>query len=225
MATLFHFPHDAKADRLRLACGYKGIELETVALDWFDDETFFELGVARQSPILQTDDGTLHTDTVTTLRDIDRLFPTGEALSEGVIAEDAWQALVDWRTKVDIVLDRLYAPLAPGFHGIGESAEALADYKAQVQHRFGLSLEELANDRYDGYNQLAKLSRLPELAKHLAASRFYLGHPSIADCVIAADLYPLQMHDGINLPVDMLYYLRRVEETFNTPLDTQWLAR
>ncbi|WP_018138701.1 MULTISPECIES: glutathione S-transferase family protein [unclassified Thioalkalivibrio] len=225
MATLYHFPHDAKADRLRLACGYKGVELETVALDWFDDETFFELGVARQSPVLQMDDGTLVTDTLTALRDIDHLFPTGEPLAEGVIPEDAWQALVDWRGKVDVVLDRLYAPLAPGFHGIGESAETLADYKAQVQHRFGLSLEELANDRYDGYNQLAKLSRLPELAKHLAASRFYLGHPSIADCVIAADLYPLQMHDGINLPVDMLYYLRRVEETFSTRLDSQWLAR
>lgn len=225
MMTLYHFPHDAKADRLRLACGYKGIELDTRPLDWFDDETFFELGVARQSPILQTDDGTLRTDTLTALRDIDHLFPTGEPLSDGIIAEDAWQALVDWRAKVEIVLDRLYAPLAPGFHGIGESPEALADFKAQVQHRFGLSLEELANDRYDGYNQLAKLSRLPELARHLAANRFYLGHPSIADCVIAADLYPLQMHDGINLPVDMLYYFRRVEETFNTPLDTHWLAR
>ncbi|OOC11099.1 glutathione S-transferase N-terminal domain-containing protein [Thioalkalivibrio halophilus] len=225
MATLYHFAHDPKADRIRLACGYKGAALETRAVDWFDDETFFELGIARQSPVLATDDGGLHTDTTAALRAIDELFPSGEPLSAGIIADDAWQALLDWRARVDVVLERLYAPLAPGYHGIGEDADALADFKANVQHRFGMSVEELANDRYDGYQQLARLSRLPELARHLAANGFYLGHPSIADCVIAADLYPLQMHDGINLPVDMMYYLRRVEETFNTRLDARWLAR
>ncbi|WP_019590094.1 MULTISPECIES: glutathione S-transferase N-terminal domain-containing protein [unclassified Thioalkalivibrio] len=225
MATLYHFAHDPKADRIRLACGYKGAALETRAVDWFDDETFFELGIARQSPVLATDDGALHTDTTAALRAIDELFPAGEKLSAGVIAEDAWQALLDWRARVDVVLERLYAPLAPGYHGIGQDADALADFKANVEHRFGMSVEELANDRYDGYQQLARLSRLPELARHLAANGFYLGHPSIADCVIAADLYPLQMHDGINLPVDMMYYLRRVEETFATRLDAQWLAR
>ena len=225
MTTLYYFPHTPQAQRLRLALGAKHVPLALRPVDWFDDETFFELGIARQSPVLQTADGTLYTDTTAVLAEIDRLFPEKPALREGIVDDAAWSALLDWRAKVDAVLERLYAPLAPGFHGIGDNAEAFADFKAGVRHRFGMTLEELANDRYDGFTQFAKLSRLPDLARHLTRERFYLGQLSIADCMLAADLYPLQMHDGINLPVDMLYYLRRVEETFDTALDTQWLAR
>jgi glutathione S-transferase len=225
MATLYYFPHSPQAQRLRLALGAKGVELTLRAVDWFDDETFFDLGIARQSPVLQTADGALHTASVGVLEQIDRLFPTDPALREGIIDAAAWDALLAWRAKVDAVLERLYAPLAPGFRGIGDNPEALADFKAGVRRRFGMSLEELANDRYDGFTQFARLSRLPELARHLSRERFYLGRLSIADCLIAADLHPLQMHDGISLPVDMLYYLRRVEEACGIELNHDWLAR
>lgn len=225
MNALFHFAHDPRAQRLRLAFGAKGVPLELRPVGWFDDETFFELGIARQSPVLQTPDGTLHTDSLALLEDIDRMLSGGPALRDGVIDDPAWMALREWRAKVDAVLERLYAPLAPGFRGIGDDAEALADYKAGVRHRFGMTLEELANDRYDGFAQFSRLSRLPELARHLARERFYIGHLSIADCLLAADLYPLQMHDGINLPVDMLYYLRRVEQACKVELNRDWLAK
>jgi glutaredoxin 2 len=225
MTTLYYFPHTPQAQRVRLALGAKRVPLDLRSVDWFDDETFFELGIARQSPVLQTADGTLHTDTTTVLAEIDRLFPEKPALRDGIVDDAAWSALLDWRSRVDAVLERLYAPLAPGFHGIGDNPEALADFKAGVRHRFGMTLEELANDRYDGFAQFAKLSRLPDLARHLIQERFYLGQLSIADCMLAADLYPLQMHDGINLPVDMLYYLRRVEEACRVQLNHDWLAR
>ncbi|TVP82143.1 glutathione S-transferase family protein [Thioalkalivibrio sp.] len=225
MTTLYYFPHTPQAQRLRLALGAKQVPLTLRPVDWFDDETFFELGIARQSPVLQTADGTLHTDTTAVLAEIDRLFPEKPALRDGIVDDAAWSALLDWRAKVDAVLERLYAPLAPGFHGIGDNAEALADFKAGVRHRFGMTLEELANDRYDGFAQFTRLSRLPDLARHLTRERFYLGQLSVADCMLAADLYPLQMHDGINLPVDMLYYLRRVEEACQIELNQDWLAQ
>ncbi len=225
MHTLYHFAHDPKAQRLRLAFGAKQIPLNIETVGWFDDETFFDLGIARQSPVLRSPDGTLRTDSVAVLAEIDRLLPGTPALRAGVIDDTAWSALLEWRNKVDAVLERLHAPIAPGFRGIGNDAEALADFKAGVRRRFGLTLEELANDRYDGFNQFARLSRLPELARHLARERFYIGRLSIADCLIAADLYPLQMHDGINLPVDFLYYLRRVEEACQIELNRDWLAQ
>ncbi len=80
-------------------------------------------------------------------------------------------------------------------------------------HRYGLSLEALANDRYAGYQQLERLSRLTELARHLSRNRFYSGAISIADLLLTADLFPLQLHDGLSLPVDLMYYLERVQET------------
>ena len=225
MHRLYHFAHDPKAQRLRLAFGAKQVPLQLETLGWFDDETFFDLGIARQSPVLQTPDGRLHMDSLALLADIDHLLPDGPSLRNGVIDDAAWAALVEWRDKVDAVLERLYAPLAPGFHGIGDDTEALADFKASVRHRFRMTLEELANDRYDGFGQFGRLSRLADLSRHLARERFYMGQLSIADCLLAADLYPLQMHDGINLPVDMLYYLRRVEDACAVDLNRDWLAK
>jgi len=224
MTTLYYFTPTPQAHRLRLLLGAKQVPVTLHRVDWFDDETFFELGIARQSPVLQTDDGHLHTDSLAALWEADALFPTGPALREGIVDAAAWAALLDWRTRVDAVLERLYAPLAPGFRGIGDQPEALADYKAGIQRRFGLSLEQLANDRYDGFAQFTRLSRLPELARHLADQRFYMGPLSIADCLLAGDLYPLQMHDGVSLPVDLLYYLRRVEDACQIQLNHDELA-
>jgi glutathione S-transferase len=225
MTTLYYFTHTPQAQRIRLAYGAKREPLALQPTGWFDDETFFDLGIARQSPVLQESDGRLRTDSVEILANIDHLCPGMPALRDGIVDDAAWQALLDWRRGVDAVLERLYAPLAAGFKGMGDDAEALGDYKATVQRRFGMSLEELANDRYDGFAQFTRLSRLPELARHLARERFYLGRLSIADCLLAADLYPLQMHDGIHLPVDMLYYLQRVEEVCAVPLNQDWLAQ
>ncbi len=225
MTTLYAFTHAPQAQRIRLAYGAKREPLTLHPTGWFDDETFFDLGIARQPLVLQDRDGRLRTDSVEILEDIDRLCPGTPALRDGVVDDAAWKALLDWRRGVDAVLERLYAPLAAGFRGVGDDAEALADYKATVQRRFGMSLEELANDRYDGFTQFTRLSRLPELARHLARERFYLGRLSVADCLLAADLYPLQMHDGIHLPVDMLYYLQRVEDACAVPMNQDWLAQ
>lgn len=211
--------------RVALAFGVKQEPIELKPLDWFDDETYFSLGIARHPVVLQMADGTLFFDTVRVLSDIDSLLPNGPVLRTTVIADDAWEALLAWRQRVDSVLERLYAPLAPGFRGIGNHPDALADWKSSVRRRFGLGLEELANDRYDGFAQFARLSHLSELARHLAQQRFYLPQPSLADCLLAADLYPLQMHDGINLPIDMLYYLRRVETLAGVSLNRDWLAQ
>nr|WP_043740231.1 glutathione S-transferase N-terminal domain-containing protein [Thioalkalivibrio nitratireducens] len=222
--TLFYLPHIPHAQRLRLALGAKRLNPALRRLDWFDDETFFELGIARQPCVLQTPDGRVHTDSAEVLAAIDDLFPDSPPLREGLITEAAWAALLDWRQWVDTILERLYAPLAPGFHGIGDQPDAMADFRAWTRHRLGAGLEELANDRYAGYARFARLSRLSELARHLARERFYLGRLSVADCLLAADLYPLQMHDGIHLPINLLYYLNRVEEACGVRLDHDRIA-
>ena len=218
MTTLYHFWSDFPSQRLRLALGAKGVAYEDRPLAYHDDETFFELGTARQVPILQLDDGTLRTDSLALLWEIDDLFPGGEKLVAGRIDRPAWDALLEWRRQAGPVLDRLYAPARPAYHDIGGDEEAMSAYKAEVEQRYGMSLEALANDRYSGYAQLERLSRLPELAGYLAEYRFYMGALSIADCVLAADLYPLQVLDGLTLPVNLMYYLRRVEETCHCSL-------
>ena len=224
MPTLYHFWSSPQSQRIRLALGHKGVEFDDRALAYHDDETFFELGIARTVPVLQLDDGQLLTDSQSILWRIDELFPGTPPLVAGCIDESAWSALLDWRHRCDAVLERLYAPARPAYHGIGDDPESLAAYKAEVQERFGMSVEELANDRYDGYGQLERLTRLPELARHLARQRFYMGPISVADMLLCADLSPLQVLDGVTLPIDFMYYLGRVEEACHLSLGDGLLA-
>lgn len=224
MPALYHFWSSPQSQRVRLALNYKDIEYEDRPLPYHDDETFFELGISRQVPVLQLDDGTLLTDSLTILRRIDELFPGTPGLVGGRIDEPAWHALIDWRERCTAVLERLYAPVRPAYCGIGDDETALRAYKAEVQRRYGMTLEELANDRYDGFAQLDRLTRLPSLARHLAQHRFYTGRESIADMVLCADLAPLQTLDGISLPIDLMYYLGRVAESCGTDLEEGLLA-
>lgn len=219
MTALYYFHSSAPAQRVRLALGHKGVAYEAhpVALD--DDETFFELGVARQVPVLVLDGQPPLTDSVAILEQIDTLFPDTPPLVEGRIPVDAWQALLDWRRQVDPVLERLRAPALPAYGEIGGAEHTLSAYKTEVQNRFGMSVEELANDRYAGYAQFERLTRLQGLARHLAKSGFYMGEPSIADMLLTADLYILQLLDGITLPLDLLYYFNRVQEACALRLD------
>lgn len=219
MPTLYHFWSSPVAQRLRLALGYKGVAYDDRPLDYFDDETFFELGTERTVPVLRMSDGTLLTDAMDVLWRIDALFPGTPALVEGCIDAAAWQALLDWRQRVAPILERLYAPALPAYREIGADEAALAAHKTAVKRRFGLSLEELANDRYAGYAQLERETRLKDLARHLAQNRFYMGRMSVADLILTADLFPLQLLDGIALPIDLMYYFPRVIEACGTRLD------
>jgi glutaredoxin 2 len=224
MTALYHFWSSPQAQRVRLALNYKQVDYEDHPLAYDDDETFFELGIARTVPALRLDDGTILTDSADILWRIDELFPGTPPLVRGRIDEGAWQALLEWRQRVDHVIERLYAPIRPGYHGIGDDAAALAAYKGEVQQRYQMSVEELANDRYDGYGQLDRMTQLKPLSRHLAQKRFYMGEISIADMLLCADLYPVQVLDGISLPIDLMYYLSRVGEACHVSLEEGLLA-
>lgn len=224
MSTLYHFWSDPASQRIRLALHYKQAAFEERALDYDDDETFFELGLARRVPVLITDDGRTLTDALDILRHIDDYVPEGPPLVHGCIDEPAWRAVLDWRGKAEQILERLYAPVRPAYRGIGDDEARLKAYKAEVRQRFGMSLEALANDRYDGFAQLSKLTQLNALARHLAKNRYYMGHISIADMLLCADLHPIQVLDGISLPIDLMYYLKRVAETCHASLEEGLLA-
>lgn len=212
MLALYHFWSTPEAQRVRMALAYKGTPWEDHPLEYEDDATFFELGVERQVPILRLDDGRLLRDSREILARIDELLPTGPPLVDGRLEPAAWAALLAWRDKVDAVLQRLYAPARPAYRDIGGIADALEAYKGEVQQRYGMSIEALANDRYAGYEQLERITRLGALARHLAERRFYAGRISAADLLLAADLFPLQLLDGISVPIDLMYYFSRVEE-------------
>ncbi|MHB1239389.1 MAG: glutathione S-transferase N-terminal domain-containing protein [Gammaproteobacteria bacterium] len=212
MPTLYHFWSVPEAQRIRLALGYKGMPWEDCPLEYQDDATFFDLGVERRVPILRLDDGRLLRDSQEILERIDELLPTGAPLVGGQIAAAAWSALLAWRTKVDAVLQRLYAPARPAYRDVGTEPDSLTAYKAEIEGRYGLSVEALANDRYAGYAQFERITRLGALTRHLVEQRFYTGRISVADLLLTADLFPLQLLDGISLPVDLMYYFSRVEE-------------
>ena len=119
----------------------------------------------------------------------------------------------------------MLAPALIGYKDLGSEQDSIAHYKNEVERTYRMPVEALVSDRFANYQQFAKLTRMPELARHLAKQRFYLGKLSIADILIAADLYPLQMIDGITLPIDFLYYLKRVEETCHIDLQQGMLVK
>ena len=223
MTALYYFRHIPESQRIRLALGYKGVAYDAHAVAYHDDETFFNLGLARQVPILQTSAGTLLTDSLRILPMLDDEFPA-KPIYRGVIDDTVWDALCHWRAAADTLLQRLYALAAPAYRGIGDDALALTAYRAAVQARFGMSLEELANDRYAAFAQLEQGVLLAALAQKLARTRFYTGVVSAADMLLAADLFPLQLVDGVSLPVDLMYYIARVEEACATNLRDDLLA-
>lgn len=201
-----------------MALKCKSVEFLDFPLAYHDDETFFELGLARKVPVLQLADGNLLTDADEILLRIDELFPNEPYLFDGVIDEPAWQALLQWRQKVDVVLTRLLTPALLAYEDISENQQTIDDFKSVADSKFKMSTEELANDRYAAYDQLSRMTNLPQLAKHLSKSRFYMGQLSIADIVLTADLFALQLLDGISLPIDLLYYFSRVEEACQVDL-------
>lgn len=214
----YHFWSSMPSQRIRLALAFKTVAPEFVALAQDDDATFFELGIARAPLVLQLEDGSRHTDSLAILKNLDGWIG-GKPLFDGILDETAWQALLNWRMSIDNVLQRLYAPVLPAFQDISASNLTLTAYKEAVQQRFGMSVEAMSNDRYDGFQQLSGLSRLPELAKHLGKNKFYTGgRLSAADLVIACDLFPLQLLDGVTVPMDLLYYIQRVEQTCGASL-------
>jgi glutathione S-transferase len=224
VTTLYFFWSSPESARVRLALDYKKVDYVRRALAFDDDETFFGLGIARQVPVLQLDDGTLLTDSVAILRHCDDYFPQGEPVFTGVLGEADWEALLKWRDSVDAVLARLQAPVLPGYADIRRDDGTLAAYKSLVHSRFGMTVEELSNDRYSAFAQLDHLTNLKALSAHLAQHRFYAGRPSAADMLLTADLFPLQLLDGVTFPIDLMYYLQRVTETCGTDLREGLLA-
>lgn len=202
---------------MRLALNYKQIAYDSHALARDDDETFFELGRAREVPVLALTGNGLLTDSAVILRGLDAHFPE-KPIFENILDVGAWEALLKWRRSIDTLLTRLHAPALPAYKDIGGRGQTLAAYKSEVARRFGMTVEELANDRYAAFAQFDQLTNLKALAKHLAQRRFYVGALSAADMILAADLYPVQLLDGVTLPIDLMYYLKRVEEACHTDL-------
>jgi len=207
----YHFWFEAASERVRLALSFKSAVYQLIVPDYDDDETFFNLGVARVAPVVCWDDGSIAVGPGDLLQEIDRKIPTPSLFAP--LAPEQWQFLCDWRARADKILDRLYAPIRPAYLGIGDSDAHLASYKASVQARFGASLEDLANDRYAVFAQLDSLTHMKELGAYVAHHRFYAGNLSAADILLTADLFPLQLLDGVTLPIDLMYYFERVQES------------
>ncbi|MDA8361549.1 MAG: glutathione S-transferase N-terminal domain-containing protein [Gammaproteobacteria bacterium] len=219
---LIHFWFCPASDRARLALAYKGIAHELIVPDYDEDELFFELGIARTAPVVLWPDGGLETDSITLFAELDRRHAQPSLL--GPLSATQWQAVLDWRTRATQVLDRLHAPVKAAYRGIGDDDGHLAAYKASVAARWGMSVEELANDRYGAFAELDQLTHLRELGGFLRVHRFYAGTLSAADILMTADLFPLQLLDGVTLPIDLMYYFERVQEACGVDLRAGLLA-
>ncbi|MGH8670567.1 MAG: glutathione S-transferase family protein [Burkholderiales bacterium] len=212
MLTLYHYRSSMAAQRVRLALAYKGVAHRCIASSALDDVTFFELGIAHTPVVLALPDGTLLTDSDSMLPRLDA-YAGGKPLFSAALDADGWQKLLEWRRLAEPLLSRLCAPALPTFADIGRSDAALASYRGGVVRRFGMTLEELSNDRYAAFAQLSKEMQLAHMARHLATLRFYVaGRFSAADVVIACDLFPLQLLDGVSVPLDLMYHFERVTE-------------
>ncbi|ARU32499.1 hypothetical protein CAP31_12910 [Sulfuriferula sp. AH1] len=220
MIRLHHRWSSMAAQQVRLALTCKGIDFDSIALAQNDDDIWFGLGVARADVALQIPGQPIHCDAIAILRNLDN-WVDGTPIFNGLVDDAAWQALLAWHDNVQHLRERLYAPVLPAFIDIGSNENDMAAYKSDVLHRYGMSVEALSNDRYDGFNQLAAQSHLTELGRHLSKNRFYLNNTlSACDILIACDLFPLQLLDGVTMPLDLMYYIQRVETACGTSLRT-----
>lgn len=208
--VLHHAWSSMPAQSVRLALAYKGIAHRAEPFGADADALFFELGIAV-APLALRVDNEVHTDAERILTNLDR-WCGGRPVFDGRVPPEAWNVLQAWRARGAALLERLTAPVLPAFVDIGGDEASLAAYKAEARRRFGATLEELSNDRYDGYRQLERSADLKGLARRLAQERWFVaGAPTAADCALACDLFPLQLLDGVTLPIDLLYYIQRVE--------------
>lgn len=219
---LIHFWSEPASERLRLALQFKGLDYELVVPDYDDDEIFFNLGVARSAPVIQWPDRTVDTGSLPALAALEARYPQPSLWAP--LATDQWQALLDWRLRVNTLLERLYAPIRPAYRDIGDSDSHIASYKAFVAARFHMPLEALANDRYDAFGQLDSLTHFGKLGHFVNEHRFYAGSLSVADILLTADLFPLQILDGVTLPIHLMYYFERVQASCGIDLRAGLIA-
>lgn len=212
MIALYHAWSSMDAQSVRLALRYKGVAHEAIPLDDEHDSLFFELGVAIAPLLLRLDDERVCTDSTVALERLDA-WVGGPPLFEGLVKPHAWNLLQAWLERSGPLLARLSAAALPAFADVGASAERLARAAAEVERRFGMSIEALASDRYEGYRQLERVADLRGLADHLARHRYFTADTlTAADLILACRLFPLQLLDGVTLPIDLLYYIDRVEK-------------
>lgn len=225
MISLYHRWSSMPAQQVRLALSYKEVEFCSRPLAQDDDEIWFDLGVARADLALTIPGQPVQTDALTILATLDEQT-SGKPVHTGLVDPEAWQALLKWRAANKNVLMRLYAPVLPAFIDIGANEADLARYKAQIERIYGMSVEALSNDRYDGFNQFFAQAHLSELGTHLARHKFYLdGVFSACDIVLACDLFPLQLLDGVTFPIDLMYYIKRIETVCHSSLRDGLITR
>lgn len=211
MTTLYHAWSSMPAQSVRLGLAYKNVPHDCIAFGEQADELCFELGIALSPLAIRFDGGGLETDAIPILEALDSRLG-GTPILDGVVDALSWRSFLRWRACIAPLLERLSAPALAAFADIAASDAALAAYKAQVRQRFGMSAEELSNDRYDGFRQFAAAAGLRELSRRLVRDRFYCGRLSAADLILACELFPLQLLDGVCVPMDLMYYIDRVEK-------------
>jgi hypothetical protein len=211
MVTLYHAWSSMPAQAVRMALAAKRVPHEPVPLSPEHDAIFFDLGIAWSPMLLVQEGGVFSTNSIEALRGIDG-WAGGEPLFEGIVVEEAWRELLEWRAQIGPLRERLAAPALLAFRDLGATVQATTSYKSALARRFGIGLEVLASDRYDGFLQFAHVAGLKALARRLAKERFYAGgRLSVADLLVACDLFPLQLLDGVTFPIDLMYYIERVE--------------
>lgn len=220
---LYYQPWRPEGARLRLALAASGCSYETMALPFAAEAVFFELGLGEYPVVLQANSQTetkLYTDSLAVLQAFSALCPESKLAT---VSHADWQGLQAWHSANALLLERLYAPVALAARTFSEET-AREDYKNQIWQRFDQSVEALANDRYEAFQQFARQSQLHALSQHLEKKRFYNGQCSAADCWLTADLFPLQFLDGISLPIGLRYYWQRVMAFCGCDLSADWLV-
>ena len=118
MLRLYCIPYSTNVERVALALGHKGLEVETVAVDPADRSPLRELSGQELVPVL-VDDGAVVADSVRIMRHLDERFPDPPLFS----ADPATRAAVDifldwfnrsWKREPNLITDALDAGTTTG---------------------------------------------------------------------------------------------------------------
>ncbi len=207
---LYHYPHCPFCQRIRLFLSLKGIAYDSVVLSYDDAETPRKLGLTKMLPILDFGEGKILNESLDILREIEQKTPYPIGFIGPI------EGVLQWASTAVVNIPRYFDLLLPWYpdHYRSEFDQFPAGekyFRESKEAKRGKTFETLKNDRVQIFDENIR-PHLQDIIDKVEDQYFVMGPTfSVADCVLAADLSGLRLVPDINVPIEIINYIDRVE--------------
>ncbi len=208
---LYHYPHCPFCQRVRLFLAFKGIDYESIVLSYDDDVTPKKLGLPTMLPIIDFGNGKIINESLNILREIEQRHPYPIGFIGPI------EGKLQWASMVAVNIPQYFDLLIPWYltHYRSEFEQFPTGekyYRESKEAKRGKTFEELKNERVEIFNKAIR-PHLNEIIDKVEDEYFIMGPTfSVADCVLAADLSGLRIVPDIEVPTEIIHYIKRVEQ-------------